>query len=176
MVDDTQLIRQIKAGKTEALDELIQKYYSDIYTYCYRRIGSEADAQDITQEVFLHFCRNFDSYTHRGKCKNYLYVIARNLCINTIQKKTPVSLEEVWDEMLPGTDVVESKIEMANSVEPALNALPDGQKEVILLRFYHDLKLKDIADIMGENLSTTKYRLNQGLKRLGELLNREDWL
>lgn len=62
MVDDEKLIRRIKSGDPDALEELIRKYYNDIYTYCYRKMGRKGDAEDITQEVFLHFCRNFDSY------------------------------------------------------------------------------------------------------------------
>lgn len=173
-MDDEKLIRRIKSGDTAALDALIQKYYNDIYTYCYRRLGCQPDAQDATQETFLHFCRNFDSYTQKGKCKNYLYVIAHNLCVNTMQKQTSIPLEDVEQESL--TSAEREKVETADSVKAALNALPEEQKEVIQLRFYHDLKLKDIAQIMSSGLSVTKYRLNQGLKTLSRLLSKEDWL
>ncbi len=175
-VDDEKLIRRIKSGDTEALDILIQKYYNDIYTYCYRRLGHKYDAQDITQEVFLHFCRNFDSYTHKGKCKNYLYVIAHNLCVNAIQKKTPITLDDVGEGSLSSNDVAVDRFEAADSIKTALNTLQEEQKEVILLRFYHDLKLKDIAQIMNCGLSITKYRLGKGLKALSKLLAREDWI
>ena len=175
-MDDRELIRRIKSGDTKALDELIQKYYNDIYTYCYRRLGHKHDAQDITQEVFLHFCRNFNSYMQRGKCKNYLYVIAHNLCVNAIRKRTPIPLKDIGKENSPIKDAEGEKFETADSVKAALNALPEEQKEVIQLRFYHDLKLKDIAQIMDSGLSVTKYRLNQGLKSLSKLLSKEDWL
>lgn len=61
-MDDENLIRRIKAGDADAMDKLIQKYYGVIYAYCFRKTGNKDDAQDITQETFLHFCRNFDSY------------------------------------------------------------------------------------------------------------------
>lgn len=159
MMDDEKLIQKIKSGETDALDELIQKYYKDIYTYCYHRVGYKSDAQDLTQEVFLHFCRNFDSYTQRGKCKNYLYVIAHNLCINAIQKKTPIPSEEVEKESLSDKDNLRDDFETAESVKAALSELPEEQKEVIMLRFYQDLKLREIAQIMNSGLSVTKYRL-----------------
>lgn len=175
-VDDEKLIWRIKSGDTDALDILIQKHYDDIYTYCYRRLGNRHDAQDVTQDVFLHFCRDFDAYTQMGKCKNYLYVIAHNLCINTMQKKTPIPLEDVEKEMSLSTDVSAEKFETTDSVQAALDDLPQEQKEVIMLRFYHDLKLKEIAQIMNSRLSATKYRLGQGLKTLSKLLSKEDWL
>ena len=175
-MDDAKLIRKIKSGDTGALGELIQKYYSDIYAYCFRRLGYKSDAQDVTQEVFLHFCRNFDNYTQRGKCKNYLYIIAHNLCINTMQKQIPIPLDKIESENPSNKNVIENKIEAADCIKTALNKLPEDQKEVIILRFYHDFKLKDIAQIMNSGLSVTKYRLKHGLKTLSKLLSKEDWL
>ncbi|HBM74147.1 MAG TPA: RNA polymerase sigma factor [Clostridiaceae bacterium] len=172
---DEKLIRRIKSGDMEALGVLIQKYYNDIYAYCYRRLDNKHDAQDVTQEVFLHFCRNFDSYTQRGKCRNYLYAVAHNLCINAMQKKTPIPLEDV-ERKSPYDDVAVDRFEAADCVESALNELPKEQKEVILLRFYHDFKLKEIAQIMDSGLSITKYRLSQGIKTLSKLLSKEDWI
>lgn len=175
-MDDEKLIRRIRSGDTGALDELIRKYYNDIYTYCYRRLGRKSDAEDVTQEVFLHFCRNFDSYSHRGKCKGFLFAIAHNLCVNAARRKVPLSLEETEAESLSCRDGAEERVETAESVRAALNALPEEQKEAVLLRFYHDLKVKEIARIMDSGLSVTKYRLYQGVKTLSRLLSKEDWL
>lgn len=175
-MDDAILIRRIKSGDAGALDLLIQKYYNDIYSYCYRRLGQAYNAQDITQEVFLHFCRNFDSYTHKGKCRNYLYVIAHNTCINAMKKKIPIPQEKVPHECASGDEATIDCFETGDMIKTALNQLPGDQKEVILLRFYHDLKLKEIAKIMDAGLSVTKYRLSQGLKTLEKLLSKEDWI
>ena len=175
-MNDEKLIRIIKSGNVEALDALIRKHYSDIYTYCYRKLGDQHDAQDVTQEVFLHFCRNFDAYTQMGKCRNYLYTIAHNLCINTSQKKAPVPFEDIEKEDTAIPDIPAEQLEAADAIRTALNELPEEQKKVILLRFYHDLKLKEIAGIMNSKLSVTKYRLGQAIKALSKLLSKEDWL
>lgn len=175
-MEDKKLVKKIKSGDTEALNELILKYYNDIYSYCYRRLCNKENAQDITQDVFLSFCRNFKNYTERGKCKNYLYVIAHNLCINESRKKTPIPVENIEIGDSYGNNTLENKFETEGSVEAALNQLPEEQKDVILLRFYHDFKLKDIAKIMNSGLSVTKYRLGRGLKILSTLLSKEDWI
>lgn len=176
MEDDGKLIRKMKSGDADALDTLIPKYYNAVYAYCFRRLGKKQDAQDITQDVFLRFCRNFDSYAQRGKCRNYLFVIAHNLCINALQKKLPVLLEDVERVGLSGDHRLIGQWEEDNSIQAAMARLPEEQKEVILLRFYHDFKLKEIAQIINSGLSVTKYRLRQGLKTLSGLLSREDWL
>jgi len=171
-VEDENLIQRIKAGDADAMDQLIQKYYGTVYAYCYRRLGNRDDAQDITQETFLHFCRNFDSYTQMGKVKNYLYTIAHNLYISMMRRNTPVHWEET-EKGASSNDV--DQFEVADFIKTALTELPDEQRNVILLRFYHDLKLKDIAQITGSGLSVTKYRLSQGVKAIKKLL-KEDWL
>ena len=175
-MEDEKLIRRIRSGDSEALDELIRKYYGDIYTYCCRRLGRKPDAEDVTQEVFLHFCRYFDSYAHRGKCRNFLFTIAHNLCVDALRRKAPVSLEEKDAEDLPCSDGAQERLEASDSVRAALNALPEEQKEAVVLRFYHGFKIKEIARITGSGLSLTKYRLYQGLKVLSGLLSKEDWL
>jgi len=89
-----------------------------------------------------------------------------------LRKNTPAHLEET--EKGASSDHVD-QFEVADSIKTALTELPDEQRDVILLRFYHDLKLKDIAQITGSGLSVTKYRLSQGVKAIKKLL-KEDWL
>lgn len=173
---DEKLIRRIKSGDLGTLDALIRKYYNDIYTYCCRRLGNRQNAQDVTQEVFLRFCRNFYGYTQQGKCKNYLYIIAHNLCINEGKRKRPLFLEDTGRGEPPGEDAPEVRLETSDAVQNALNQLPEEQKEVVLLRFYQGLKLREIARITDSKLSVTKYRLSRGLSTLGRLLPKEDWL
>lgn len=171
-VEDENLIKRIKAGDADAMDELVQKYYGMVYAYCYRKLGNRDDAQDITQETFLHFCRNFDNYMQKGKVKNYLFTIAHNLYVSMMRKSVPVHLEE--EEKISSNNNVD-QIEVADSIKTALTELPDEQRNVILLRFYHDLKIQDIAHITGAGLSITKYRLSQGIKTIKKRL-KEGWL
>lgn len=171
-MDDENLIQRIKAGDADAMDQLIQKYYGMVYAYCYRKLGNRNDALDITQETFLHFCRNFDSYAQRGKVKNYLYTIAHNLYVSMLRKGTPIHLEEVKKEV-PSNNVETEHFEVVDSIKRALSELPNEQRDVILLRFYQDLKIKDIARITGSGLSVTKYRLSQGVKAIKKLMKED---
>ncbi|MCI1952168.1 MAG: RNA polymerase sigma factor [Clostridiales bacterium] len=166
-MEDENLIQRIKTGDVDAMDQLVQKYYGAVYTYCYRKVGNKDDAQDLTQETFLHFCRNFDSYAQRGKVKNYLYTIAHNLYVSMMRKNVPIQLEE-WGKEESHNDV--DQFEAADSIRKVLSELPDEQRDVILLRFYQDLKIKDIAQITGSGLSVTKYRLSQGIKTIKKLM------
>lgn len=62
----------------EKIEDLIRKYYSDIYKYCFFHLGNRETAQDITQEVFFKFLKSLDTYREYGKLKNYLYVVAKH--------------------------------------------------------------------------------------------------
>ena len=78
-MSEKKILKNIRSGQQESVEILIKKYYRDIYTYCFCRVEDRQTAQDLTQEVFLRFLQNLDSYEHTGKLKNYLYVTAGNL-------------------------------------------------------------------------------------------------
>ena len=97
MDEDARLIRAMRAGDDGAIESFVRKYYPDIYRYCLRRLPSPADAEDLTQETFERFFRGFEGYRHRGKAKNYLYIIAGNLCADFYRRgggETPPELPE----------------------------------------------------------------------------------
>lgn len=162
-MSDARIIAQIKAGKKELFDTLIEKHYNSVYCYCYRHVDNQMTAQDLTQDVFVTVIKNISNYKHYGKFENYLYVIARNKCKDFWKKKQPLYLESL--------DKEESKQELVDVenkifVKEALTKLPEVEFEVVILRYYHDLKFKDIAKIMDSSVSVTKYRINMALKKL----------
>lgn len=168
------MIKKIQAGDTEAFDTLVRKYYRSIYQFCYRRLNGDADtAADITQDVFLKLLENIQAVRMLGKFQNYLLTIAVNTCNNYFKKEKPAYVDLETLEMVDETDSSLEKVirkESRNAVRRAVNELPDYQKEVIILRFYYDLKIKEIAAITNANVPTVKSRLQQGLKKLQRYL------
>lgn len=162
-------------GDTEAFDVLVRKYYSAIYQFCYRRLNGDANtAADITQEVFLKLLENIQAVRLLGKFQNYLLTIAVNTCNNYFKKAKPIYTDLESLEITDGTDSsFEKMIKDENKLEVrrAIDALPDYQKEVIILRFYHELKIREIAKITQTSVPTVKSRLQQGLKKLQRYLN-----
>lgn len=171
------LIRKIQQGEAEQLDILIERHYQAIYAFCYRRMGDGTTAYDITQEVFLRLTQSIGTYSHEGKLQSYLFTIAVNLCNDYYRKHKHSALETELDafENLPAHTYEIDRLETADAVKAALDSLPTMQKDVMILRFYHDLKLSDIARITGSSVSTTKSRLKQGLDKLRVLLKEESF-
>ena len=168
------MIKKIQAGDTEAFDILVRKYYSVIYQFCYRRLNGDTDtAADITQDVFLKLLENIHTVRMLGKFQNYLLTIAANTCNNYFKKAKPTYTDLNALDIIDDTnDTLEKVIENENKIEVrrALHSLPDYQKEVIILRFYHNLKIREIAKITKSNLPTVKSRLRQGLQKIERYL------
>ena len=119
--------------------------------------GNPDTAADITQDVFLKLLENIQSVRKIGKFQNYLLTIAVNICNNYTKKAKPLYMDLETLEDIEDTDNAFEKIE--------LNELK-AQKEVIILRFYYDLKIREIATITKASVSTVKSRLQQGIKKL----------
>lgn len=168
------MIKKIQAGDTEAFDALVRKYYGIIYQFCYRRLNGDTDtAADITQDVFLKLLENIHAVRMLGKLQNYLLTIAANTCNNYFKKAKPIYTDlDTFDITDDTGSALERAIQNENMVEvrKALHTLPDYQKEVIILRFYHDLKIREIAKVTESNIPTVKSRLRQGLQKMKRYL------
>lgn len=175
-MEDKELIYKIQHGNKELLEILIKKYYDDIYRFCYYKTGNASLSYDLTQETFLKLIKYIGNYRDKGKFKGYLITIAINVC-NTYFYKNNIDLEEFDGNQnyAPKSSNELEKIEEKDIVVQALNELPEKQKEVIILKYYEELKIKDISKILDEKVPTIKSRLKQGMEKLSRYLGKEDF-
>jgi RNA polymerase sigma factor (sigma-70 family) len=180
MIEDYILIRKIKSGDTEAWEKLVNKYYNQIFSFCVRRcLGDRVLAADLTQDIFLKVIENIDKYKFIGKFFNYLFTITINVCNNYYNKKMFPKFELDERVLNLGSEPLMTNLitqENINQIQIALNTLPDIQREALILKFYNNLKVKDIAKITGTSVPTSQSRINQGLKKLRKLLDREEFV
>ncbi len=171
-MEDNRLIQKLKKGDSEAFGVLFDRYYDRVYRYCYRRMTDRELAQDMTQEVFLRVLKSIGSYRHYGKFENYLYVIAKNLIRDSYGKREILPIDDVECAV---EETGFARIEQYMLFNGALEKLPEREREILLLRYDAELKIKDIARIMEMNLSTTKYHLKKGLQMMKELITEDDY-
>lgn len=147
----------------------IQEYYDKIYRYCYFKVGNSTLAEDLTQETFLkYFGQN--SYIERGKKLAYLYTIARNLCIDILQKKQSQPLTNDIPDVEPF-----ERLELHIVVRQALKLLPAKEQELLLLRYVNDVSVGEIATIMEISRFAVYRKTKSALESLKILLKEEDF-
>lgn len=168
------LIRKAQKGDVAALEKLIEQHYDNIFSYLYRKTGNTDIAEDLTQEVFLRLVNTLSRYRPTGKISNYIFTIAVNTANDYFRKNRLFVQEDVNSLIIDaGVDIEDFFIrqEQFSRLKEAIRELPDKQKDAILLRYFHDMKIKDISKITGANTSTVKSRISQGLKKLKILLS-----
>lgn len=191
---DEEAVRRIRQGEKDLLDLLVDKYYQEIFRFCYYRTGNEQAAYDCVQETFLHMLRAVAGGVEIRSFQKYLMRVALNVCRDHYRKNPDSEVwteEEPWEDRqcagrgLPHRDMdgvlrprgaeTESggKIEDAYVIQQCLMRLPDYQREAIILHFYYGYKAREIAAAAGVPLATAKSRLRQGLDRLKKIFREE---
>lgn len=171
---DFLLIQKMKRGDEKAFDIFVHKYYERILSYCAYHCQDVSYAEDLTQETFVRFFSKLSDYRYIGKSINYLYTIAGNLCKDYFKKKKESLLDEPSAEVedkLSQSDT--EKILDRITIEAALRSLPDELREVIILYYFQELKLTEIADALNIGLPLVKYRLKQAKLKLEKLLKED---
>ncbi len=170
MDEDYFLISKMKKGDDIAIETFVRKYYPEILKYCYRNLNGSSISEDITQETFVSFFKNLNRYKHYGKARNYLYTIAGNLCKNNYRKKTEVPLEEICEISNELEDNINAKLD----IQKLLMKLPMDLREILILHYFQDLKLREIATILEIGLSLVKYRLAKAKEKLKTIIREEE--
>src|SRR3984957_4335298 len=139
-------------------------------------IRSPADAEDVVQEACLRALRFFDGF-RGGDSRAWLLKIVRNTCYSWVKKNRPTELSDEFDETVHrseilGTDAEAKLVSHANSeqVRKALEALPAGFREVLVLREIEELSYKEISVVAGCPLGTVMSSLSRARQRLREEL------
>lgn len=172
---DFLLIRKMKQGDDNAFDVFVHKYYGEILKYCVYHCTDSEYAEDLVQETFVHFFAKLSDYRYKGKTKNYLYTIAGNLCKNYYKKMKEIPVED--DQLAREEDTTGNHEETVMDkmiIEWALKQLPDPLWDVIVLYYFQEMKLTEIASALQIGLPLVKYRLRQAKGRLQELIRREE--
>ncbi len=173
MKRERQLIKQAKNGDLSALDEIVRYYYPEIYKYCCWHTKTVEEAEDATQETFFKSLRFMNAYKNNGTFRAFLYKIALNTCIDISRKKNGNTNEYPNEDIseIEYEEVGYENIESDFDFEILLHDLTGKQKELIILRFAHNLSFREIAEITDSNLRTTQANIRKALKKIEKQLN-----
>ncbi len=180
-----------KSGDARAFSTLVKRHRQAVYNFILRYVGHRQRAEDVLQETWLKVVRSSSDYEPKARFTTWVFTIARNLCVDSARKESyrqadsldaPVSADDgegrpmgelVADEAGQSPDRAAHNVRLRPLLAKALQALPAEQREVFLLREYHGVGFKEIADVTGVNENTVKSRMRYALeglrKRLQEL-------
>lgn len=180
---DEELVEAFQSGDPSAFDILVGRWDRRIQGLIYRVVGGEEEARDLCQETFLKAYRGLGTFKKEARFSSWLYQIALNASRDRLRRRrlrSHVSLEELsedgdgpWAGAGPtALDLVESQ-DLSRAVAAAVAALPDEQREVIVLKEYEGLTFQEISETLDVPLSTVKTRLYRGLGQLRLRLTRQ---
>ena len=148
----------------------LEEQYDKIYRYCYFKIRQREIAEDITQETFLRFFER-SGHISKGRSLQYLYPIARHLCIDEYRKHKTWPLE---DETV-GNYSDDSMITQI-SVRAMLSELDETDRELLLLRYVNEVPVNVISKLYGISRFAVYRKILQATKELKTKLRKEDFV
>jgi RNA polymerase sigma-70 factor, ECF subfamily len=175
---DASLAERAVAGDAEAFGALYDRYVDAVYRYTYYRVRNEADAEDVTSEVFFKALRAMPRYQPRQPFLAWLYRIARNTVIDRMRRQRPqVSFEDALAHP-DGDRVVDphaglEQLSDSQALRDAIAQLTPLQQDVIILRYLEGLDTKAIGHIVGRRDGTVRGIEFRALGTLRQLLPRE---
>lgn len=156
--------------KLQQLEQIVDRHQDRLFRFAFFRTGSQADAEDIVQDVLLHLFRSESVLDHVNDVENYLMRAIANRCNNHHRRK-PQSMPVV-DKVpdLPDTDDRESRQVEYERVARLLDELPARQAEVIRMKTHDSLTFARIAELTGIPEPTVKSRFRYGIQKLRQLI------
>ncbi len=174
-ISEWQLIQASAAGDERAFEQLYQHYSRRVYSLCLRLLGNPADAEDVTQEVFLQVHRKLKTFRGDAAFTTWLYRLTVNAALMHLRKSIVRHEQAEEDEQIKVlTDQVArerpSRLLDRIALERAIGALPPGYRTVFILHDIEGYEHEEIARMLGISVGTTKSQLHKARMRLRQLL------
>ena len=170
---DEELVEQIVQTKNLALFEVLyDRYSSVVFNKCHSFVKNDAEAQDLTQDVFLRLFIKLGSFKGNSKFKTWLYALMYNYCINYVNRnsskqieKNSIQFEDYNSPLVEASK--ESLFEIkVDRLKRALNLVAPEDKMILLLKYQDDMSIKEISEIMELGKSAVKMRLKRARQRI----------
>ncbi len=181
---DSSLVQRCLSGDDAAWEDLVKVHTRRVYAVCYRFTGSDSEAQDLAQDVFLRVFRTLKSFrAGEGSFTVWLTRLTRNLLIDHYRRSRQERVTDSIEDQLPvleertamsgRTDGMLAGREASELLQSALQKLSPELRETVILRDLEELEYKEIAEVLNVPEGTVKSRLNRGRAELARVLRRQ---
>ena len=172
------LISECIAGNEAAIEMFVRQYETGVFRLALSIVGDQAEAHEITQETFISALRSLPAYQENKSLKAWLYTIALNKSRSQLRKRKTLerlrnSLNSIFrvelqKQMLPEESTIQKDKEA--EIWNELNKLDEPFRIVVILRYFHELSIADISEILSVNEGTIHSRLHTARERLRNAL------
>lgn len=154
-------------GNPIDIARLVAEHHQAVYRYAYRLSGSQADAEDLTQQVFLIACRKGGQLRQADSVRPWLFTILRNCFLKSRRKRFPIpaGFLELSLENIPQPENVPPRIDPAE-LQQALDGLPPRDRVILGMFYFENLTYREIAEALDIPLGTVMSRLARAKARL----------
>lgn len=181
--EDIRLMSLAAEGDTAAFEQLVERHQRMVVGTVGRMLGTNSDAEDIAQQVFVRVWKNLKRYEPRAKFTTWLLKITRNLVFNELRRRSrhpavPLQSETdeeerpLKDEHAASPDATLLEHELQEAVDAAIAQLPETQRMAVILRRYEELSYEEIAETLDQSVSAVKSLLFRARTELRESLKR----
>jgi RNA polymerase sigma-70 factor (ECF subfamily) len=173
---DYRLIELCRVGDSAAIENFVQTYQQDVYRLALSILDDPSEAEDATQEALLSALRSLDSFHGASSLKTWLYSITVNVCRNRLQRhRRHARLTTILGEILRvqrAPSVEEDAIQNASNeaLWRVIRGMDERHRIPVVLRYYHDLSVAEIAHILQIPEGTVHSRLNTARRQLHDVL------
>ena len=169
---DRELVEAAQAGDRWALEELVRRTHRSVYTCALRLVGNPDDAADVTQDVYLRVVRKLGGFRHEASFSTWLNRVTTNVAMSTLKRRTRRFAVEgaavPADTRDPAPEPAEraESVALARHLERLVAELPEGQRQVLVLRDVYGQSTEEVANAMGLTPGAVKVRLFRARERL----------
>lgn len=173
------LISECIAGNEAAIEMFVRQYETGVFRLALSIVGDQAEANEIAQETFIAALRSLHAYEERKSLKAWLYTIALNHSRSHLRKRktlerlrttlNSIFRVETQKQVLPEESAIQNDKEA--EIWNALNQLDEPFRLVVVLRYFHELPISEISEILSVNEGTIHSRLHTARERLRNALN-----
>jgi len=158
-------MRRVATGDAQAFETLCRRYERPLHQFLWRHLGGR-DVDDLYQETWLRVVRAAGRFGRGRPFRPWLFQIAVNCCRDWARRRRVDPLEQTAELQAEPAAGGTARIDAALDAERLLAALPPAQREVVVLRYYHDLPEDEVAEILDCPKGTVKSRLHHAIARL----------
>ena len=175
-MNDAHFLRQLQSGERAAMERLLDEFGPRVHTLARRTTSTKADAEDLTQEIFLAIFQNVAAFRGEALLSTWIHRVALNHCLKWSEKhaRLPVPIPDEFDLPCPDTrgqpDTQFARLELRQHLECALEKLSPAHREIVILHELQQLSYAQCAQVLDVPLGTVKSRLFNAFRQLRIIL------